>query len=276
MQGGRGFQQGSGRGRGCDLPQPAAGFQSAPPTKASKLLEGLLKFTGLYTVDYVDVLADILPSDSAEQEGICFYEFLIWARRLRDLMLQDLWKCFKEFDTSGSGRIQLDVAILIAERFGISMLTDAVDELLSGLGLKNDTTLDFDAMVQFMGAARAVHGFTRSENEELSAAFQKFNYHQTGELTQLQVLDLIRYLGNTTNVDEVNSLIKRVDFNKNGSMDLHEFLRLMRMMREQAAARGRSLGPAAGQAAPPAARRPVDAAWDIASKDGVENFSIVL
>jgi len=201
--------------------------------KASKLLEGLLKFTGLYTVDYVDVLADILPSDSAEQEGICFYEFLIWARRLRDLMLQDLWKCFKEFDTSGSGRIQLDVAILIAERFGISMLTDAVDELLSGLGLKNDTTLDFDAMVQFMGAARAVHGFTRSENEELSAAFQKFNYHQTGELTQLQVLDLIRYLGNTTNVDEVSSLIKRVDFNKNGSMDLHEFLRLMRMMREQ-------------------------------------------
>jgi len=31
----------------------------------------------------------------------------------------------------------------------------------------------------------------------------------------------------------VSSLIKRVDFNKNGSMDLHEFLRLMRMMREQ-------------------------------------------
>ncbi|CAK0839048.1 unnamed protein product, partial [Prorocentrum cordatum] len=120
-----------------------------------------------------------------------------------------------------------------AIKFGLSMLTDAVGELLSGLGLQNDTALDFDALVQFIGAAQRVHGFTRSEQDELSAAFQKFNKHGTGELTHLQVLDLLRYLGNTTSVDEVSSLIKRVDFNGNGSMDLEEFFRLMRMMREQ-------------------------------------------
>jgi len=210
---------------------PSGGW--GPMAKASALAEGLLKFSGLYCVDYMDQLADALPSDSAEQPGVCFHEFLVWARRLRDAMLQGLWSCFRGFDTSGAGRVQLDTAITIAEKFGLSMLTDAVGELLSGLGLQNDTALDFDALVQFIGAAQRVHGFTRSEQDELSAAFQKFNKHGTGELTHLQVLDLLRYLGNTTSVDEVSSLIKRVDFNGNGSMDLEEFFRLMRMMREQ-------------------------------------------
>jgi Ca2+-binding EF-hand superfamily protein len=204
-----------------------------PQAQASELLDGLLKFTGLYCVDYMGVLADTLPSDSAEQQGVCFHEFLVWARQLRDPMIQDLWRCFGDLETSGSGTVRLDTAISIAERFGISLLTDAVDELLSDLGMQGHTTLDFHALARLMGAARRTHGFSRSEQDDLDAAFEKFDYDGTGELTHLQVLDLLRYLGNTTSVEQANSMINRVDFNGNGSMDRDEFLRLMRLMREQ-------------------------------------------
>jgi Ca2+-binding EF-hand superfamily protein len=147
--------------------------------------------------------------------------------------MQDLWKCFKDFETSGAGVVQLDIAISIVERFGISLLTDAVDELLSDLGMQKGTALDFHALVRFLDAARRTHGFSRTEEEELSAAFEKIDYDGTGELNHLQVLDLLRYLGHTTSFEEADSLIRRVDFNMNGSMDRDEFLRLMRLMREQ-------------------------------------------
>jgi calmodulin len=214
------------------LVQHVSSSRWGPQAQASALLDGLLKFTGLYCVDYVDLLSDILPSDSAQQ-GVCFHEFLVWARRLRDPMTRDLWKCFRDFEAGGSGVVQLDAAISIAERFGISLLTDAVDELLSDLDMQNCTTLDFHALARFISAARGTHGFSRSEQEDLGAAFEKFDYDGTGELSHLQVLDLLRYLGNTTSVDQANDMINRVDFNGNGSMDIDEFLRLMRLMREQ-------------------------------------------
>ncbi|CAK0857462.1 unnamed protein product, partial [Prorocentrum cordatum] len=213
--------------------QPASASGWGPLAKASDLVEGLLKFTGLYCVDFLERFADILPSDSPDQKGICFHEFLVWARRLRDAMMQDLWKCFKGFETSGSGVVRLDIAINIVEECGISLLTDAVDELLSGLGMQKDNTLDFHALVQLLSAARKTHGFSRTEEEELSTAFEKIDYDGTGELNHLQVLDLLRYLGHTISFEEANSLIRRVDFNGNGSMDRDEFLRLMRLMREQ-------------------------------------------
>ncbi|CAK0904675.1 unnamed protein product [Prorocentrum cordatum] len=212
--------------------QQASSSAWGPMAKASALVEGLLKFTGLYCVDYMEMFSDIMPSDSTEQ-GICFHEFLIWARRLRDAMIKDLWKCFEGFEASGCGAVQLDIAVSIVKKFGISLLADAVDELLSDLGMQKDATLDFHALVQFLAAARRTHGFSRTERQELSSAFESFDYEGTGELNHPQVLDLLRHLGNTTSFEEANSMINRVDFNANGSMDIDEFLRLMRLMREQ-------------------------------------------
>jgi Ca2+-binding EF-hand superfamily protein len=208
-----------------------------PLAKASSLLNGLIKFSGFYSgfysMDYRDSLMDILPSCSTEQQGVCFHEFLIWARRLRDPMMQEMSKCFRDFETSGSGLVHLDGAISIAGRMGISLLTDAVDELLSDLGWQKDTTIDFDALVTFIDSARVKHGFSRSETEEFTAAFENIDYDRTGELNHFQVLDMLRYLGHTTSVKEANPLIKQVDFNESGSMDLGEVLRLMRLIREQ-------------------------------------------
>ncbi|CAK0871244.1 unnamed protein product [Prorocentrum cordatum] len=201
--------------------------------KASQLTDGMLQFTGLYSVDYIEQMADILPSDTEEQPGFCFHEFLVWLRRLRDPMTQDLWKRFKDLETSEPGLIQRDSAITIAKQLGISLLADAVNELMLDLGLQENTTFDFDSLVQFISAARKTHGFSRSEAEELGTAYEKMDYEGTGELNIVQVLDLLRYLGNTTSVDAANAMIKRVDFNGNGSMDRDEFLRLMRLMREQ-------------------------------------------
>jgi len=211
-----------------------------PLVKVSSFLKGLLQFTGLYSVDYVrELFADMLPSDCAGQrlpvgkQGVGFYEFLIWARRLRDPMMQDLWQHFASFVEGGAVFVQVGAAVSIAERVGISLLTNAVDELLADLGLQSDAPLDFHSLVQFIGAARRTHGFSRRERRELGAAFERIDRDGTGELNRLQVLDLFLYLGIHTSVDEANSMISRVDFNLNGTMDRDEFLRLMRLIREQ-------------------------------------------
>jgi Ca2+-binding EF-hand superfamily protein len=201
--------------------------------KASGLAKGLLKFLGLYSMSYISSLEGALPSDSTEPQGVCFYEFLVWARQLRDIMMQDLWESFQEFGAGVSGAVQLDVAVSIVQRFGISLLAGEVDDLLSDLGLPREAPLDFHALVRFLGAAHRTHGFSHAEFEELRAAFQKFDYNRSGELEHLEVLALLRYNGYTTNLEQENVLMRRVDFNNNGSMDLDEFLMLMRLTREQ-------------------------------------------
>jgi len=216
------------------LVQHVSASRWGPMAQASQLVDGLLKFTGLYCVDYLDALVEIMPSESAaEQQGLSFHEFLVWARRLRDPMMKDLWKCFEDLEKSGSGEIQLDTAISIAAKFGITLLTDAVDEILADLDMEKDSPFDFGALVQFIGAAREKHGFSTSEQEDLDAAFEKFDNDGEGELSHLQVLDLLRYQGNNTSVEQANVMMNRVDYNGNGSMDRDEFLRLMRLMREQ-------------------------------------------
>jgi Ca2+-binding EF-hand superfamily protein len=108
-----------------------------------------------------------------------------------------------------------------------------MDDLLSDLGMRKDTALDFNALVQFICAARRTHGFSRAEFEELRAAYHKFDWDKNGELDHIEVLGLLRYNGYTTSIEQENVLMKRVDFNKNGLMDFDELSMLMRLMREE-------------------------------------------
>jgi hypothetical protein len=84
-----------------------------------------------------------------------------------------------------------------------------------------------------LSAARRTHGFSRSEFEELRAAFDRFDFNGSGELEHIEVLALLRHNGYTTNIEQENVMMRRVDVNKNGSMDLDEFSMLMRLMREE-------------------------------------------
>lgn len=209
--------------------------------KVSELLTGLLRFLGLYCgAKHRRILMQKMPQDTGGLPTLSFYEFLIWARRLREMELEELWELFQEADGDGDGWIRVaDLRRLLA-RLGFTLLDEAISELLAAAGLQREQAMDFSDTVHVVKCCHQCDGFTPSEAQEFSVVFDRFDISKTGELPHLQVLDMLRYLGHSARLDEVPKFMSRVDMDSNGTMDRKEFLMLMRFLREQDMQRARA------------------------------------
>ncbi|CAE8616816.1 unnamed protein product [Polarella glacialis] len=115
---------------------------------------------------------------------------------------------------------------------GMTISCDVVAEFVAKAGLEEDKDLDFDGFVRFAECCCRRSGFGREESDELKVLFRKFDHNSSVELEAPELLDLLRYLGYDTCLEDVYRFIDSVDCNRNGTLDFQEFLRQMRLHRE--------------------------------------------
>jgi len=201
--------------------------------KADELSNGLLDFVGLYGAGQLRTLDDLLKEADIEDRppGVCFYEFMICARRLRQAMLKEVDNEFKKLDDDEDGYITGEDLVKLCQPNGFSLLKVELDELMEDSNLAEDSFLDFDAAWEFILAVREQNGFTKEEQDELKANFEKFS-DESGEMPNLQVMSLLQWMGFENKLEDVRRMVQEVDFNGNGTMDVGEFLRLMRLQKE--------------------------------------------
>jgi Ca2+-binding EF-hand superfamily protein len=215
------------------------GGMATRKVKVSELAAGLTSFFSLYCLRHLEEMGVLSSTLSGKEEkvkydrGLSMYEFLIWLRRLRDLDMIELLGCFQKVDKSGLGNISADSAIRMLRGMGFTLLLEQAHELLEDVGIKPKDRISFGTAVSLVKACRQKHGFTRKEVEDYTNSFCKFDEKDDGELTTGEVVELLRYLGFSLDVEQVKAMIEQVDFNKNGTMDIGEFLVLMRMVREK-------------------------------------------
>jgi len=169
--------------------------------------------------------------------NITFHEFLIWARRVHDGMvehLQDLFitACGEPLSPGMSQTLAADKLPPVLHLMGFTLSPPALEELLSTSGLGDHDEVDFDEFVRFAKVVQKTSGFTKNEVLELSDVFDKYDYNHNGEMDNFELLELLRYLGFKTSLEDVHRFLKKVDHNENGTMDLHEFLRFLRTHKE--------------------------------------------
>eukprot|EP00927_Polykrikos_kofoidii_P023510 TRINITY_DN21640_c0_g1_i1.p1 TRINITY_DN21640_c0_g1~~TRINITY_DN21640_c0_g1_i1.p1 ORF type:complete len:1179 (+),score=231.43 TRINITY_DN21640_c0_g1_i1:278-3538(+) len=226
-----------------ELAEPVPGFSwepvNDPRLKASQVKDALVEVFGL---DFVEQACELVQGlEVGVQAGVGFHEFLIWARRMNNADLKVLREHFITSDEKGNGHLEPRELDALMKRLGYTLFESARKELFMDTGANEDASLDFDAVVRYMKACREKDGFTQAEIEELSKNFEKFDTEGAGELTSVEVLDLLRHQGYTTKLDEVHQLAKKVDLNGNGTMDVGEYTRLMRMFREVEVSRARKV-----------------------------------
>jgi len=100
------------------------------------------------------------------------------------------------------------------------------------VGSKAGNDLDFYDFVDFLILYRRREGFRRDECAKMQHLFERFDVDESGEVNALELIELFRHLGHRVTLDEVHVFLRQVDENESNCLDFREYLRLMRLHRE--------------------------------------------
>jgi len=173
------------------------------------------------------------PPEEEETQGMKFREFLVWARKLREAEIAEYRREFKKADPDLSGKLDCDEIAVVIKNLGYTPLRSVVLDMLEEFDTDKEGQLDFDEFVNMMEVFRRTDGFNRENVTEMQDTFKLFDPKCLGEVGVLQVAAILRYMGYNVELEQAESYVKAVDFNGSDSLDFREFLRLMRLHREE-------------------------------------------
>lgn len=244
-----------------------SGRQELPvePKLAGRHLPSLLiQAFGMQVADNVEELQQQLASgqgfrktatseatgEGSETATISFKEFLILARRTREMEMLQLSKempgmlntpstaakgDFENADTDGNGTISDKELVKFLEGKEFTPLKKVVQEVLMEVAaeaIEGREDLDFNQFFDFLFLYRQRDGFSRQEVEHFRKGFSDYDADGSGSISTLELSDIFREFGYRISVEALHHYIDRVDEDGSNQLDFREFLRLMRWHRE--------------------------------------------
>mmetsp|Transcript_107314 Transcript_107314/g.256243 ORF Transcript_107314/g.256243 Transcript_107314/m.256243 type:complete len:896 (-) Transcript_107314:161-2848(-) len=202
-----------------------------------KLKDVLLLFFGPHCQQITEQLFKEAGAKDA-QSLMPLSEVLLWARRQREQEIKVFRQKFQMIDSNHNERIELCELSKLVGYLGFTVGEATVQELLLEseddlFGGRKDGVLDFDEFVNFMVKLQSREGFSIAEVKRFKEVFDRFDDNGNAEVEVLELADVMRYLGNNVKLDDLHILISQVDFNGSGALEFQEFLRLMRIHREE-------------------------------------------
>eukprot|EP00929_Paragymnodinium_shiwhaense_P031093 TRINITY_DN17504_c0_g1_i1.p1 TRINITY_DN17504_c0_g1~~TRINITY_DN17504_c0_g1_i1.p1 ORF type:complete len:786 (-),score=234.68 TRINITY_DN17504_c0_g1_i1:359-2716(-) len=175
------------------------------------------------------------------QEPMNYSEVLICARRLREMEFTEWKGSFSAVDEDGSGVLDIDEIRQLVEQLGYTLtrkeveaVCAEVEEMCAGQGGEDEGgQLDFDEFVTLMQIFKVRDGFSKEDLLEFREAFDKFDSDGSGEVETIELSAIMRHLGFRPTIDDMERLLRQVDFNGSGSLDWRELLRYLRLSREE-------------------------------------------
>jgi len=233
------------------------------------LPDALISVFGLHVKEIVEEMAERLASGQGLKtsnvepsragkafEFLYFSEFLIFARKVREAVYEKLrleypaWApggrgeaqgckakkqaTFDAIDLDNSGGISESELRLALRKLGYTPLKQNVREVIFEVveAWEEGRELDFNEFFAFMLIVRQREGFSKESVEEMRKVFNRFDEDDSGEVDSLELAELFRHLGHKVVLDEIHVFVSEVDANNSGQLDFREFLKLMRLYRE--------------------------------------------
>mmetsp|Transcript_11952 Transcript_11952/g.27944 ORF Transcript_11952/g.27944 Transcript_11952/m.27944 type:complete len:1048 (-) Transcript_11952:208-3351(-) len=167
-----------------------------------------------------------------QRPDLAFDEFLLWARRLREVEIESYRPIFASHDSDGSGNIDKSELKGMLKSMGLTPLDSLLSHLIQLSDRNEDNELNFEEFVHLMGILRRTEGFSEEEVVDFEEVFERFDEDESGEIDALEIVNVMRYLGFDATLEETHRLVAEVDANDSGAVDFREFLHLMRVWRE--------------------------------------------
>jgi len=229
------------------------------------ICDALVQAFGLHVSEFADEFERQMKSGQGLQkssfagshaggksEMLTFPEFLIFARKTREQSMKALMKrCpgmakgqygnlkgedaveFTAMDEDGSGTISTPEIKVQLKKMGYTALKQNIEEILREVDKDASGEMDFNEFFDFSLIYREREGFSKQSMDAMRAVFNRYDDDGSGEISAVELGDLFRHLGYKATLDELHLFVVQVDENGSQQLDFREYLKLMRLHREE-------------------------------------------
>jgi Ca2+-binding EF-hand superfamily protein len=181
-------------------------------------------------------------------------EFLMVMRQRLEDEIAEMRSLFHDFDTDESGTMDIGELLELFRKCGYTItaevIKDALKVALPNLHNRQNADLVFEDVLKVFYLVRKREGFSEKELAELTDVYERHDKGGQGELREFELARCFNWLGYPLSQQRRRELWCRVDVDKTESIELGEFLKLVRLLREEETVAARAVlqqSEAAGQ-----------------------------
>eukprot|EP00929_Paragymnodinium_shiwhaense_P112861 TRINITY_DN81127_c0_g1_i1.p1 TRINITY_DN81127_c0_g1~~TRINITY_DN81127_c0_g1_i1.p1 ORF type:complete len:871 (-),score=299.74 TRINITY_DN81127_c0_g1_i1:41-2653(-) len=200
---------------------------------ADELACALAYFGTPTSFERAQIIVDTFDSDG--KGTLARPEFLRVMRMRLEQEISDVRDLFAEYDVDLSGSIDESEMMHLIHRIGYSILPSVVEEVVSDQVKKinPDDGLVFEDILKVLHKLHKQEGFSKSEVADLQEVFTRHDTEDNEELREFELAHALTWLGYPISQQRRRQLWCKVDVDKTDSIDESEFLKLIRLLREE-------------------------------------------
>lgn len=135
--------------------------------------------------------------------------------------LSELRHVFNKFDTNKDGKIsQMEYKAVLRALGQANMISD-VPKIFRVADLDGDGFIDFKEFVEVHKKSGGV------KSMDIQSAFRTFDLNRDGKISAEEVLELLRRLGERCSLEDCRRMVRAVDTDGDGMVDMDEFTTMM-------------------------------------------------
>lgn len=152
-------------------------------------------------------------------------------------LTQDQITAFREsfslFDKDGDGTITASEIGTVMRSLGHNPSERELHDMINEIDKDRNGTIDFDEFLEMMTRNSALNktgskgGAVDEEEEELLQAFKVFDKDGNGTISEVELRDVMKSLGELLSEREIKQMIEEADGDGDGEIDFHEFKKMM-------------------------------------------------
>jgi len=136
---------------------------------------------------------------------------------------------FAEYDHDASGTMETEEVRELCERLGYHLSNEVLQECMHHLHLSGDEIV-YEDVIALIEVVKDREGFTHKEVDELNTVFDA---NADGKMREFEMVNALTWLGYSMPPNRRKELWRKVDIDKSDMIERMEFLKMMRILRDQ-------------------------------------------
>jgi len=138
--------------------------------------------------------------------------------------ISEFFEAFCMFDKNRDGQISLHELGAIMCNLGLNPTDEELQELIEGVDKKGDGTIDFPGFLTLISTKLQV---SVESAEEMRAAFEIFDLNSAGNISAVELKQVMSSIGETISEEEINDMIREGDADGDGMINYEEFVQMI-------------------------------------------------